>query len=83
MHYNDNSTFGVWRSDILYACSVYSEAVMENKSPVCGSLSKDSIFISSQFMNFDDYYLLLSCFLTALLYPQIHFDWWLQLIGIK
>ena len=46
------------------------------------SLSKDSIFILSQFMNFDDY-LLLSCFLIAFLYPQIHFDWWLQLIGIK
>ena len=27
------------------------------------------------FMNFDDYYLLLSCFLIAFLYPQIHFDW--------
>ena len=39
------------------------------------SLSKDSIFILSQFMNFDDYYLLLSWFLIAFLYPQIHFDW--------
>ena len=34
-------------------------------------------------MNFDDYYLLLSSFLTAVLCPQIYFDWWLQLFGIK
>ena len=38
-------------------------------------LSKDSIFILSQLMNFDDYNLLLICFLIAFLYPQIHFDW--------
>ena len=36
------------------------------------SLSKDSIFILSQFMNFDCYYLLLSCFLIAFFYPQVH-----------
>ena len=47
------------------------------------SLSKDSIFILFQFMNFYDHYLLLSCVLIAFLYPQIHFDWWLKLIGIK
>ena len=35
-------------------------------------------------MNFDDYnYLLLSSFRIAFLYPQIQFDWWLQLAGIK
>ena len=49
-----------------------------SRYPTCKegtSLSKDSIFILSQFMNFDDYYLLLSWFLIVFLYPQIHFDW--------
>ena len=36
------------------------------------SLSKDSIFIFSHFMSFDDYYLLLSSFLIAFLYPHIY-----------
>ena len=34
-------------------------------------------------MNFVAYYLLLSRCLIAFLYPQIYFDWWLQLFGIK
>ena len=35
------------------------------------SLSKDSYIYFSHFMNSQDYYLLLSCFLIAFLYPQI------------